>query len=129
MAYDDRHAVPAFVQLQDLSGEEIESVGDPIVFDAAPLLLALPASEFRRIVTDALADGEDLDALGLRIDGVSEWVERSEAGYFYVSVDRDALEAWLREYLIEPEDVLDVNDSDMEKLRDMAASRGAAFRH
>lgn len=129
MTYDYSHAVPAFVQLQDLSGDGIESVGDPIAFDAAPLLLALSASDFRQIVTDALAEGEDLNSLGLCIDGVAEWVERSEAGYFHVSVDGDALEAWLRDYLIEPDDVLDINESDMEKLRDMAAARGAAFRH
>lgn len=87
---------------------------DPTVaFDAGPALLAMSAGDFRNFDIEIRKDsGRDLD-MAAYVAGLT----KGHSGPFRVDVDRTDYLAWLEAIGFDPNDVISVDDSVMEKMR------------
>lgn len=93
--------------------DHILPVGQAVAFDAGPTLLAMSAGDLRKIDIEIRKDsGRDLDMVAY-IAGVTQ----AHSGPFRVNLDLADYLCWLEAVGFNPNDVVSVDDSFMEKIR------------
>lgn len=105
----------AAYQPQEWIDDNAEDAGALRGFDAAPLMLSLPAEAFLRMDAEIRKDhGRDLDLLA---ELAGDRLTRGHAGPFEVGVSLEDYLAWLERVGFDPADVAAVDDAVMAKMR------------